>query len=172
MKDSQGWRALKGLMRKGGAFGQKALSFPFLIPAEQGRRFQGAGGGLRRRPRAWRRPGSGGKGRWAHGRSNPLLNSSGGGPWRWRHGGERQRATASLGRRHGARRRPGSEGKTERGLRRPGCLTWLGLERSGEGCSAMAGVRERRLWRAAALGGNGRWRPGMRGSGAAPSPLL
>jgi len=37
-------RALKGLMRKGGAFGQKALSFPFLFPAEQGRRSQGAGG--------------------------------------------------------------------------------------------------------------------------------
>jgi len=84
-------------------------------------------------------------------------------------GGGRRRA---WGRRHGARRRTGSEGKTERGLRRPGCPTWLGLERSGEGWSAMAGVRERRLWRAAAIGGNGRWRPGMRGSGAAPSPLL
>ena len=165
-------RALKGLMRKGGAFGQKALSFPFLIPAEQGRRSQGAGAGLRRRPRAWRRPGSGGKGRWAHGRSNPLLNSSGGGPWRWRHGGGRRRATASLGAAPRSAAASGKWGKTERGWRRPGCPTWLGLERSGEGWSAMAGVRERRLWRAAAIGGNGRWRPGMRGSGAAPSPLL
>ena len=50
-------------------------------------------------------------------------------------GGRRWRA---WGRCHGARRRPGSEGKTERGLRRPGCPTSLGLERSGEGCSAVA----------------------------------
>jgi len=140
-------RALKGLMRKGGAFGQKALSFPFLIPAEQGRRSQGAGAGLRRRPRAWRRPGSGGKGRWAHGRSNPLLNSSGGGPWRWRHGGERQRATASLGRRHGARRRPGSEenGEGIEEVRVP-YLAWARAQRGGvlrdgrrSGAAAMAG---------------------------------
>ena len=50
-------------------------------------------------------------------------------------------------------------GKTERGWRRPGCPTWLGLERSGEGWSAMAGVREaaamasggaRRQWAVAA----------------------
>ena len=124
-------RALKGLMRKGGAFGQKALSFPFLIPAEQGRRSQGAGAGLRRRPRAWRRPGSGGKGRWAHGRSNPLLNSSGGGPWRWRHGGGRRWA---WGRRHEARRRPGlgekGEGSPE------GSSAYLGLGCGGVGRGA------------------------------------
>ena len=44
-------------------------------------------------------------------------------------------------------------------------LAWARAQRGGV-------VRDGRRSRAVAIGGNGRWRSGIGGSGAAPSPLL
>ena len=76
----------------------------------------------------------------------------------------RRGAAAGMGRRCRACRRPGSEGKRRRRYWGSRCPHWLGLWRCGEGCPAMAGVRELRLWRVVALGGRGgggRWHCGQ-----------
>ena len=105
-----------------------------------------------RRPeaRGWLR--SGGDGRAGPEMLIPSRSSGGGGPsWPDRDGVWR-RAAADMGRRCSACLRLGSEGKRRRRSWGSRCPPWLGLWRCGEGCPAMAGVRERRLWRMAALG--------------------
>ena len=108
-----------------------------------------------RRPeaRGWLR--SGGEGRAGPEMLIPSRSSGGGGPSWPDRDGVRRRVAADMGRRCSACLRPGSEGKRRRRSWGSRCPPWLGLWRCGEGCPAMAGVRERLLWRVAALGGRG-----------------
>ena len=147
-------REWKGSLKnrgKGRGFLANVPSF-FLLTRTTEEGVLGAGGGPRRRPRARRRPGSGGK---EGGRPVGSIPPSISGKEACRdgsHGGGQQQTAAAVVaplRGSTAARSWGKRGREPWGFH---CLPWLGLGRSEEGSSAVAGALEAAAMVVAVLG--------------------